>query len=100
MVAVQRKVQCVLWLAKFESVIKVQRKYKREFKEKAPCSISINKWDKKLKETGSLLDRKRSGRPSISDASVDAIHKSFLRSPMNSVRTCARRLGLKKTSVH
>ncbi|PSN35296.1 Fructosamine-3-kinase [Blattella germanica] len=79
----QRKVQCVLWLAKFESVTRVQREYRRVYNEVPPHRNNINRWDKQLKETGSLLDQKRSGRPSVSDESVDAIRDTYLRSPRN-----------------
>lgn len=96
----QRKVQCVLWLAKFESVTRVQREYRRVYNEVPPHRNNINRWDKQLKETGSLLDQKRSGRPSVSDESVDAIRDTYLRSPKKSVRACARELQLKKTTVH
>ncbi|PSN33198.1 hypothetical protein C0J52_27321, partial [Blattella germanica] len=68
--------------------------------EVPPHRNNINRWDKQLKETGSLLDQKRSGRPSVSDESVDAIRDTYLRSPKKSVRACARELQLKKTTVH
>jgi transposase len=100
MLPVKRKVQCVLRLAKFESVTPVRREYRRVFNEEPPHENNIRRWDKKLKETGSLLDKKLSGRPSVSDESVEAIRTSFLRSPRKSVRKCARELGLPKTIVH
>jgi hypothetical protein len=43
MAAVQRKVQCVLWLAKFESVTQVQREYRRVFNEEPPHENSIRR---------------------------------------------------------
>src|SRR5258705_10026104 len=97
---VQRKVQCVLWLAKFESATKVQRAYRRVFNEAPPHRNNINRWDKQFKDTGSLLDKPRSGRPSVSGESVEAIRESYRRSPTKSVRACARQLHLSKTTVH
>jgi hypothetical protein len=67
MLPVKRKVQCVLWLAKFESVSRVRREYRRVLNEEPPHENNISRWDEQLKETGSLLYKKRSGRPSVSD---------------------------------
>jgi transposase len=78
----------------------VQSEYHRVFNEEPPHENNIHRWDKQLKETGSLLDKKRSRRPSVSDESVEAIWTSFLRSPRKLVRKCARKLGLLKTTVH
>jgi hypothetical protein len=36
MAKVQRKVQCVLWFAKFESVTPVRREYRRVFNKEPP----------------------------------------------------------------
>jgi hypothetical protein len=47
---------------------------------------------------GSLLDQQHSGRPSLSDESVENIWNSFICSPKKSVRKCARELGLSKTT--
>jgi transcriptional regulator GlxA family with amidase domain len=60
MAKVQRKVHCVLWFAKFESVTQVRREYRRVFNEEPQHENSIRRCDRQLKETGSLLDRQRS----------------------------------------
>jgi hypothetical protein len=70
------------------------------FNKEPPHENSIRRWDKQLKETGSLLDKQRSGRPSVSDGSVKNIRRSFIRGPKKSVRKCALQLGLPKTTVH
>jgi hypothetical protein len=49
---------------------------------------------------GKPTGQKRSGRPSVSDESVENIRNSFIRSPKKSVRKCARELGLPKTTAH
>lgn len=61
MATLQRMVQCVLWLATFDSVTLVQRKYRRVFHEDPPARCNIHRWDTEFKETGSLLNKKRSG---------------------------------------
>jgi hypothetical protein len=52
---VERKVQCVLWLAKFESVTCVRREYRCVSVKNHYTKIIIRRWDKQLKEMGSLL---------------------------------------------
>jgi hypothetical protein len=93
-------VQCVLRLAKFESVTQVRRELRRVFNEEPPYKNIIRRWDRQLKETGSLLAKRRSGRPSVRDESVENIRNSFIRSPKRSVRKCARELGFFKKNVH
>jgi hypothetical protein len=85
---------------KFESVTQVRREYRRVFNEEPPHENSIRRWDRQLKEAGSLLDKQRSGRSSVSDETVENIRNNFIRSPKKSVRKCARELGLSKTTVH
>jgi hypothetical protein len=43
MAMVQRIVQCVLWLAKFESVTQVRREYRRVFNEETLHESSIRR---------------------------------------------------------
>jgi hypothetical protein len=89
-----------LWPANFESVTQVRREYRRVFNEEPPHENSIRCWDRQLKETGSPLDKQRSGRPSVNDKSVENIRNNSIRSPKKSVRKCSRELGLLKTTVY
>jgi hypothetical protein len=50
MATVQRKVQCVVLLAKFESVTQERCEYRRVFNEESPYENSIRLWDSWLKE--------------------------------------------------
>jgi hypothetical protein len=74
-----KKVQCVLWLEKFVSVIQVRREYHR------PYENIIRRWDRQLKGKGSQLDTQRSGIPYVGDESVENIRNNFIRSPKKSV---------------
>jgi hypothetical protein len=85
MATVHRKIQRVLWLAKFEYVTQVRRGYRRVLNGEPPHENCIRRWDRQLKGTGNLLHRQRSGRPSVSDESVENIRNSFIRSPKNCV---------------
>ena len=55
----------------------VQRKFRYEFGQDPLNINSIKKWFKNFLETGSILDRKRSGRPSIDEETVDAVRVAF-----------------------
>ena len=68
MVSLQEKAQCVLWYHETKSPVAVQRKFRNEYRRDPPDVKSIKDWYKKFTETGSVQDRKRSGRPSVSDA--------------------------------
>ena len=73
MLTIQQKAQCVLRYHKLKSPTSVQRKFRNEFGQDPPHTNSIRRWFKNLMETSSILDRKRLGRPSIDEETVDAI---------------------------
>lgn len=100
MATLPRKIQCVLWFSKFESVIAEQREYRRVYNEKPPRREYIYRWCKKFRETGSLLNKNQTGRPKIGDDTVENIRNSFTRSPIKSVRQCGRELNVSKSTVH
>ncbi|GBN11962.1 hypothetical protein AVEN_149654-1 [Araneus ventricosus] len=56
--------------------------------EKANCVVgtAFCPGHKKFLETGSVLDKPRSGRPSTSDSDVERIREAFTRSPTKSTR--------------
>ena len=80
MLTIQQKAQCILWYHKLKSPTAVQRKFRNEFGQDPPHTNSIKRWFKNLMKTRSILDRKRSGRPSINKENVDAVRLAFLRS--------------------
>ena len=51
-------------------------------------------------KTGSILDRKRSGRPSIDEETVDAVRVAFHRSPRKSIRVASNELAIPRSTVH
>ena len=51
-------------------------------------------------ETGSNLDRKRSGRPSIDEETVDAVPEAFHRSPRILICVTSNELVLSQSTVH
>ena len=86
MLTIQQKAQCILWYHKLKSPTAAQRKFINEFEQDPPQTNSIKRWFKNFMETGSILDRKRLGRPSIDEETVDAVRVAFHRSPRNSIR--------------
>ena len=94
MLTIQQKAQYVLWYHKLKSPTAVQRKFRNEFIQNPPHIKSIKKWFKNCMETGSILDRKRSGRPSIDEETVDAVRVAFHRSTRKSIRVASNELAI------
>ena len=61
--SVEEKIQIVLLNAKYGSFIDVRRQWKNHFATKPPCDETISNVVRKFKETGSVHDLERSGRP-------------------------------------
>ena len=47
-----------------------------------------------------ILDRKRSGKPSIDEETVDAVCAAFHRSPRKSIRVASNELAIPRSTVH
>ena len=98
MLSIQQKAKCVLWYHKLKSPIAVQRKFINEFRQDPPYTNSIKRWFKNFMETGSILDRKRSGRPSIDEETVDAVRVAFHCSPKKSIRVASNELAIPRST--
>jgi hypothetical protein len=81
MSTVQRKAQTVLWYAKFESIIRVQREFRRECGVRPRDDKSITRWYEKFRETGSVEKIHSTARPRRSDEDVDHVRQAFIWSP-------------------
>ena len=55
---------------------------------------------KKFVEARSVLDRKRSSKPSIDEETVDAVRVAFHRSPRKSIRIALNELAISRSTVH
>ena len=100
MTTIQQKAHCVLWYHKLKSPTAVQRKFRNEFGQDPLDTNSIKRWFKNFMETGSILDRKRSGRPSIDEETVDSVRVAFHRSPRKSIRGASNELAIPRSTVH
>ncbi|CAI9720048.1 Hypothetical predicted protein [Octopus vulgaris] len=61
---------------------------------------AVGKLIKKFKETGSVLDKPRSGRPKNSDETKEAVMAKVSASPKKSLRRTSTVLGVPKPTIH
>ena len=78
----------------------VQRKFRNEFGPDPPHTNSIKRWFKNFVKTGSILVRKRSGRPSTDEEIVDAVRVAFHRSPRKSICVASNELAIPRSTVN
>ena len=100
MLTIQQKAHCVLWYYKLKSPTTVQRKFRNEFGQDPPHTNSIKRWFKNFMETGSILDCKRSGRPSINEETVVYVRVAFHHSPRKSIRVASNELAVPRSTVY
>ena len=81
---VVEKAFCVLELAKTNSVTLVQRLFRRRYGNPPPTRQSIYDWSNKFQENGCLCKGKSSGRPTVSEETVERVRETFTRSPRKS----------------
>ena len=77
----------------------MQRKFRNEYRRPLPDVTSIKAWYSKFAETGSVGDLNRSGRPIVSDETVDAVREAFKRSPGKSRRRVSNDLRVPQSTV-
>jgi hypothetical protein len=100
MATMQERTRCVWWLFDTKSVTQTQRNYRTHFNKQPPGDKAIRDWQSRFLETGIVHDRKRSGRPGVSDECEERIRESFVRSPTKSTRRASRELLLPRSTVH
>ena len=86
MLTVEERVRIVILMARLESVTLVERHLKKEGVTKIPSQRHMRSIYTKFKETGSVLDAPRSGRPSIEEGKVEEIKAVFVDNPSTSLR--------------
>jgi len=95
----QEKARCVSWFIETKSDMQTQRKYRSKYGRDPPSCPSICAWHRKFMETGTVLDKGRSGRPRTSEENIDHVRQVFQLSPTKSIRTAARQLQLTRSTV-
>ncbi|PSN36864.1 hypothetical protein C0J52_16780 [Blattella germanica] len=68
---IHQRAFCVLEFDKSKSATDVQRKFRTKFNKEAPSRKSIYAWHDKFVTTGCLCPKKRSGRPTVSEETIN-----------------------------
>ena len=91
------------WYLKFEDVVEVQRKWRREYATELPTRLTIAHICDNFETHGTVCDvhKGRSGRPrtATSPASSAKGLEQFTRSPQKSTKQCSRETGVSRTSI-
>ena len=97
----QQKVQCVLWLAEEKSVTRVQRHVLRTWNVDPPGYKAILKWDRTLRETGSLLPQTdKHAKLSVNVETIERVRMAFARSLRKSIRRATTELKIHRSTIH
>lgn len=98
----EQRVFIVLSYCESKSYAKCQEDFSNAFPDaKVPNKSSICRLFHRFRDTGSVNDRKRTGRPSVlTDDSLQTISETFIRSPKKSLRKLSTQIGLSYGSVH
>ena len=99
MATVQQKAFCVLQFSRCESVVTVQREFRRRYGIDPPSAQSIRRWYRQFEETGCLCKGKSTGRPHVSEDNVQRIKESFQCSPRESTSRASPDLGIPQTTL-
>jgi hypothetical protein len=77
----QQRSWCVFEFAETNSVVTVQRAFRRKFNVDPPTDKSILKWYSNFIEKGGICDQRKgySGRASVPEQVVDRVRETFLR---------------------
>ncbi|EYC38888.1 hypothetical protein Y032_0688g1545 [Ancylostoma ceylanicum] len=81
----------------------IAAEFNRQHQDRRPISARcVSRLLSKVKETGSILDRPRSGRPrrSTTEDNAALIIERFRRCPTMSIRRMAKETGISRGSIH
>ena len=91
-----KSTKCSLVYHELKSPTAAQRKFRNEFGQDPP---SIKRWFEKFMKTGSVLNRKRSARPSTDEETFEAVRVAFHRSPTKSVCVASNEPATPRSTV-
>ena len=96
----EKKIKIVLLFGKYENAEEVRRDWKNHFESEPPARSTIHYVVNKFKETGSVHDRPRSGRPlSIVNEEVSQeVTELLTEDPYTSIRLGALQLEMSKSN--
>lgn len=96
----QERAQAIWWYAETNSVIQVQRNFRRVFQKDPPSRNTIKAWKQHFLATGSVVKSHGGGNVRVSEERVAAVRQAYERSPRKSVRQAGRELQMPKSTVH
>ncbi|PNF43566.1 hypothetical protein B7P43_G03926 [Cryptotermes secundus] len=99
MASPQQKAFWVLEFAKTNSVVTVQRAFRRRFGSNPPCPKNIRRWFRQFQESGCLCKGRSPGRPRVSEEQEARIRAAFERSPRKSTDRASRELAIPQSTV-
>jgi hypothetical protein len=94
-----QRADCVLWFHETKSATAVQRRFRRMFGLIPPARPSIYTGYKQFIQSGRLCNDKSSGRPPVSEATVNRVRQTFVCSPRKSTRRASRELAISQSTV-
>ena len=98
MLSTEERVSIVLLMAELKSVTLVRRKWDSLHDTKPPSEKTIRECFNKFKETGSVHDRERSGRPSMEEGN-EVIEQLFTDQPSTSLRSASNQLHIPYSTI-
>jgi len=94
------RARCVFWFEETKSATQVQRKFRTKYRKEPPSRPKIYSWHTNFVQTGcSVHHAKSPGRLCVSDATVEQLRESFVRSPRHSTRRASRETGIPNVTV-
>jgi hypothetical protein len=94
-----QKTNCVLWFHETKSVTVVQIRFRRESVLNPPSRLSIYAWYKQFTQSDCFCNIMSSGRPSVSEATVDRLLQGLVCSPQKSTGRASRKLSIPQPTV-
>ncbi|CAI9715848.1 Hypothetical predicted protein [Octopus vulgaris] len=99
MAFMKEKSQCVLWFHETKSPIPVLRNFRKDYSRNPPGAKSVKNWYNKFKDSSSVDDRKRTGRPRYSEGIVDVVRTAYKRILRKSTRRVSRELRVSQPTI-
>ena len=97
MLTTQERIYVVLEYHSQQSVVAVQRKWQKDFSTIPPSDKTITSLYKKFKDTGSVLDKERSGRNKVIDD--EKVIEHFENQSSSSIRRASTQLDISVGSI-
>ncbi|XP_014780205.1 uncharacterized protein LOC106876238 [Octopus bimaculoides] len=82
-----------------KKIPEIRRLFQERFGKPSPTPRILREWEKKVFETGSVLDAPRCGRPRTRFEHLTAIQESLIRSPSLSMRKRSAELQIPKSTL-